>query len=73
MAFSPALLSLYLPVGVCSMKASSARRWKLSFPVSTLRRFSRSVNDDSPFSLRFSRISLRRGCESIDSIFEMFS
>ena len=59
-ALSPARLSLYLPLGVCSINGASERRWKLSLPVSTLSRFSRSVKDDSPLLLRSSSISLRR-------------
>ncbi len=72
-AFSPALLSLYLPVGVCCRNGVRFRMWKLSLPVSMLSAFMRSVNVSSPFSLRFRRICLLMGCDSTVSIREMLS
>ena len=69
-ALSPFRFSLYLPVGVCSMKVDRVRRWKLSLPVSIFRAFNKSVNEHSPFSCSMYNTSLRRGCESTDSIFD---
>ena len=72
-AFSPALLSRYLLEGACSTKAERARRWKLSFPVSTFNALSMSVKLHSPLSLRVSSICLRNGCESARSTLETSS
>ena len=55
------------------MKAERARRWKLSFPVSTFRALSMSVKLHSSFSFSVRSISLRSGCESTRSTLETSS